>query len=126
MSDAQWERLGIPVGMAFLFYSASAGQVVAYYPSPVGPTEAQVAPAGWAELVASNPVLQSLEPNVEAFLINRARGARQYFVMPIDECYSLIGVIRLHWQGLSGGQEVWQKVEQFFKALRDRSRLVGS
>ena len=39
MSDAQWESLRIPVDMAFFFYSTPAERVVAFYPSPMGPTE---------------------------------------------------------------------------------------
>jgi hypothetical protein len=39
MSEAQWEGLRIPVDMAFFFYNTPAGKVVAYYPSPMGPTE---------------------------------------------------------------------------------------
>ena len=33
----------------------------------------------------------TLEPDVEALLVNRARGARQHFLVPIDECYALVG-----------------------------------
>src|ERR671913_371838 len=40
MSDAQWESLRIPVDMAFFFHSTPAERVVAFYPSPMGPTEA--------------------------------------------------------------------------------------
>jgi hypothetical protein len=39
--------------------------------------------------------------------------------VPIDECYKLVGLIRLHWRGLSGGMEVWEKVGQFFAALKE-------
>jgi hypothetical protein len=38
-------------------------------------------------LTASKPALSALQPDVEALLVNRARGARQYFVVPIDACY---------------------------------------
>jgi hypothetical protein len=41
--------------------------------------------------------------------------------VPIDECYKLSGIIRLHWHGISGGLEVWEKVGQFFARLRERS-----
>src|SRR5918912_1175227 len=39
MSDVQWESLRVPVDMAFFFYSTPAERVVAFYPSPMGPTE---------------------------------------------------------------------------------------
>src|SRR4051812_6258195 len=35
LADAEWDALHIPVGIAFLFRSAPAGRVVAYYPSPM-------------------------------------------------------------------------------------------
>ena len=31
-------------------------------------------------------------------------------IVPIDQCYRLSGLIRLHWRGLSGGSEVWEEV----------------
>src|ERR671916_3043042 len=39
MDDAHWESLRVPVDMAFFFYSTPAERVVAFYPSPMGPTE---------------------------------------------------------------------------------------
>ena len=50
MSDAQWESLRIPVDMAFFFYSAPAERVVAFYPSPMGPTESLLKLGAWEEL----------------------------------------------------------------------------
>jgi len=120
----QWERLRIPVGMVFFFHNTPAGRVVAYYPSPMGPTESLLGLEAWQEMVAANPVLDTLEPDVEALLVNRARGATQHFLVPLDECYRLVGVIRTHWRGLSGGQDVWREVEQFFEGLRKRAKVV--
>jgi hypothetical protein len=125
LSDAQWERLRIPVDMAFFFYSTPAERVVAFYPSPLGPTESLLELATWDELVERNPVLTGLQRDVEALLVNRARGAREHFLVPLAECYSLVGLIRLHWRGLSGGQEVWQEIGRFFAALRERARAAG-
>jgi hypothetical protein len=67
-------------------------------------------------------VLSGLEPDVEALLVNRSRGARQYFVVPIEDCYALVGVIRTRWRGLTGGREVWEEVERFFESLAGRSK----
>src|ERR687894_381497 len=125
MSDAQWESLRIPVDMAFFFYSTPAERVVAFYPSPMGPTESLLKLSAWEELEESNPLLTGMERDVEALLVNRVRGAREHFLVPIDECYSLVGLIRMNWRGLSGGREVWEKIEQFFKELRERSKTVG-
>ena len=124
MSDVQWERLRIPVDMAFFFYSTPAERVTAFYPSPMGPTESLLKLSTWEELEKYNPVLEGMERDVEALLVNRVRGAREHFLVPIDECYSLVGLIRMRWRGLSGGTEVWEKIVGFFEELRERSKTV--
>jgi Family of unknown function (DUF5947) len=123
MSDVQWESLRIPVDMAFFFYSTPAERVVAFYPSPMGPTESLLKLSAWEELEESNPVLKEMERDVEALLVNRVRGAQEHFLVPMDECYSLVGLIRMQWRGLSGGREVWEKIGQFFEELRERSKV---
>lgn len=124
MSDVQWESLRIPVDMAFFFYSTPAERVVAFYPSPMGPTESLLHLETWTELEESNPALKGMEQDVEALLVNRARGASEHFLVPIDECYKLIGLIRTRWKGFSGGREVWEEMEQFFDDLREHSKTV--
>jgi hypothetical protein len=124
MDDVQWESLRIPVDMAFFFYSTPAERVVAFYPSPMGPTESLLKLSAWEDLETHNPVLKGMERDVEALLVNRVRGAREHFLVPMDECYSLVGLIRMNWRGLSGGREVWEKIEQFFEELRERSKTV--
>ena len=124
MSDVQWASLRIPVDMAFFFYSTPVERVAAFYPSPMGPTESLLELSTWEELEERNPVLKGMERDAEALLVNRVRGAREHFLVPIDECYSLVGLIRIHWKGLSGGQEVWEGIDQFFEILRRRSRKV--
>jgi hypothetical protein len=124
MSDVQWESLRVPVDMAFFFYSTPAERVVAFYPSPMGPTESLLQLGTWEELEDSNPVLKTMERDVEALLVNRVRGAREHFLVPIDECYSLVGLIRMHWRGLSGGREVWEEIGRFFEGLQERSKTV--
>jgi hypothetical protein len=120
----QWESLRIPVDMAFFFYSTPAERVVAFYPSPMGPTESLLKLNAWEELERGNPVLKGMERDVEALLVNRVRGAREHFLVPMDECYSLVGLIRMRWRGLSGGREVWEEIGKFFEELRKRSRTV--
>jgi hypothetical protein len=126
MDDATWAELRIPVDMAFFFHHTEAGRVVAYYPSPAGPTESLLELDAWAELEAANPVLGKLEPDVEALLVNRSRGARQYFLVPIEDCYALVGLIRTRWRGLTGGKEVWEEIESFFGSLASRSKEAKS
>src|SRR5919205_1661637 len=125
MSDAQWENLRIPVDMAFFFYSTPSERVVAFYPSPMGPTESLLMLSAWEELERSNRVLGGMERDVEALLVNRVRGAREHFLVPIDECYRLVGLIRTRWRGLTGGREVWEEIERFFESLDARSRTVS-
>jgi len=125
LSDAQWESLRIPVDMAFFFYSTPAERLVAFYPSPMGPTESLLKLSAWEDLETHNPVLGGMERDVEALLVNRVRGAREHFLVPMDECYSLVGLIRMNWRGLSGGREVWEKIWQFFEELRKRSKTVA-
>jgi Family of unknown function (DUF5947) len=125
ISDAQWESLRIPVDMAFFFYSTPAERVVAFYPSPMGPTESLLKLSTWEELEESNPVLKGMERDVEALLVNRTRVARAHFLVPLAECYSLVGLIRSRWRGFSGGREVWEEIGRFFEELRERSKTVA-
>jgi hypothetical protein len=125
MSDAQWEALALPVNIAFLHSDSSTGAVHAYYPSPVGATESLLTLEGWTDLVAANPVLAGMQPDVEALLIRRAGDAREHYLAPIDRCYELVGLIRLTWRGLSGGQEVWERIGAFFTELRRQAAVWG-
>jgi len=121
MSDALWDKFEIPIGLAFFLKSTLANKVVAFYPSPAGPVESLLVLDAWQELAATNPVIEAIEPDVEALLINRVKGARQCFRAPIDKCYGLCGLIRMHWRGFSGGTEVWDAVAAFFDELKRTS-----
>ncbi|HEX8896401.1 MAG TPA: DUF5947 family protein, partial [Terriglobales bacterium] len=50
--------------------------------------------------------------------------AAEYYIAPIDACYRLVGLIRLHWHGLSGGEEVWREIDNFFAELRAQAEVV--
>ncbi len=121
MTDAQWESLMLPISMAFFFHSTPAGKIVALYPSPAGPTESLLDLESWDEITHDNAVLKKMEPDVEALLVNRVGNAREYYVVPIDECYKLVGLIRARWRGLSGGTEVWTEIKEFFDGLKQRA-----
>ena len=69
---ASWEALQIPVRVAFFFNNSDLGRVVAFYPSPAGATESLLPLEAWAEVVAANPVMTDLVPDVEALLVRRA------------------------------------------------------
>jgi hypothetical protein len=120
MSDLQWEALMVPINLAFFYRDTVAGKVLAMYPSPAGATESLLSFESWQEIVEQNPDLKTMEPDVEALLVNRI-GDSEYYLVPIDECYRLVGMIRVHWRGLSGGTEVWKEIHKFFDDLRARS-----
>ena len=129
LSDGQWDGLMVPIEMAFFFKSTPQGKVIALYPSPAGPTESLLPLDTWTDIVETNPVLHEMESDVTALLVNRvgyARGAApaEYYLVPIDECYKLVGLIRTHWRGLSGGAEVWREIGAFFAALKTRAGFV--
>jgi hypothetical protein len=129
MTDLQWDALMLPINLAFFYRDGSAGRVLAMYPSPAGATESLLSLESWEEIVAQNAALERMESDVEALLVNRIGlqegGGAAYFVVPIDECYRLVGLIRLHWRGLSGGAEVWREIQQFFVDLTARGVAVG-
>lgn len=124
MSDAQWDGLMVPIEMAF-FFNGTTGKVAAFYPGPAGATESLLSFDAWGDIERKNPTLREMEPEVEALLANRVGATRgvpaQYYIVPIDECYKLVGLIRLHWHGLSGGTEVWREVTSFFASLKERA-----
>jgi len=129
MTDAEWDGLLIPINLAFFFQNSLDSRVSALYPSPAGATESLLPLEAWSSIVQANPVLGQLEPDVEALLVNRvghsrAETAAEYYIVPIDACYRLVGLIRLHWRGLSGGSEVWQEIGNFFTELRSKAEIV--
>lgn len=117
LDDALWAALGIPVNLAFFTRSGEAGPVTAAYPSPLGAVRFTVDPDSWREVVSSHPALPSLAADVQALLVNRARGAAEHWLVPLDDCYRLVALVRAHWKGLGGGPEVWQRIDDFFRQL---------
>jgi hypothetical protein len=121
MPDHAWASLKIPVDVAFFVDSSLAQRTIAYYPSPLGPTESTLQLSAWQQLRADNPILQEMAQDVEALLVNRTHGARDHYLVPISDCYRLSGLLRSHWQGIGGGDRVWQEVGRFFEELRTDS-----
>jgi len=108
--------LAIPIGIAFFVKHSVTDreepQLIAYYPSPAGAVESLLSLESWGEL-------NNFQCDVEALLVNRT--TRESFVVPIDECYRLVGLIRLHWRGLSGGPDVWRGIQSFFEGMKSRA-----
>ena len=120
MTNAQWDDLLIPISLAFFTRNSAAGRVIALYPGPAGASESLLRLDAWQDIAAANPALLDLEPDVEALLVNRVGLAREYFIVPIDQCYKLVGLIRTRWSGLSGGAAVWGEIARFFNCLHQK------
>jgi hypothetical protein len=146
LTDADWNELQIPVAMAFFFYNSALDRVVAGYPSPGGATECELDLAAWDRLAAAYPLLGALAPDVEAIFVNRAGPGGndppqtspalggmpspqtppaspkyEVFLIPVDECYSLVGELRMKWQGFDGGAEARAALAAFLDGLRRRA-----
>jgi hypothetical protein len=117
LDDARWDALAVPIGLAFFTRSSAANRVVAYYPSPAGAVESQLPLETWAALERDNPALARLAPDVEALLVHRMGGARQYWRVSIDECFALVGLVRRSWRGFTGGAAMREALDAFFARL---------
>jgi hypothetical protein len=121
VDDATWDSLQLPIGLVFFFYNSTESRTVAFYPSPAGATESLLPLEEWVGIVARYPEFSSIEPDVEAILIQRNREASRCFIVPIDAAYELVGLIRTCWKGFDGGQEAHQKISQYFEKVQTRS-----
>jgi Family of unknown function (DUF5947) len=111
--------LGVPVGLAF-FVVQPGGTVLAHYPSPAGATRWEIDPEAWRAVVRDSPVLADLAPRVEALLVNTTGDRREEWLVPIDDCYRLVAIVRREWTGLTGGDRVGPEIERFFDELGRR------
>ncbi|MEV4097997.1 DUF5947 family protein [Streptosporangium saharense] len=125
LSEDDWEELQIPVRMAFLFHNSALGRTVALYPSPGGATESELPMETWERVLAANPALADVRPDVEALLVDRRPDGFVCHLVPIDACYELVGLVRTRWKGFDGGREAWEAIDSFFADLRGLSRVVG-
>ncbi len=118
LPDDLWASFQIPIGLAFFMGSTVTACVVALYPSPAGATESELHFDSWTRMVALNPMLAGLEPDVEGLIVNRLADPPIYVIAPIDRCYELTGTIRANWEGISGGDGLEHALEGFFARLR--------
>ncbi len=44
------------------------------------------------------------------------------YLVPIDACYELVGLLRMHWTGFDGGPEARADIDAFFERVRSRVR----
>jgi len=117
LADADWSELQIPVAMAFFFVNSALGRVVAGYPSPGGVTECELDLEAWDRLAAAYPLFGEMAPDTEAIFVHKS----EVFLIPIDMCYSLVGELRLYWQGFDGGAEAREALARFLAGLRRRA-----
>jgi hypothetical protein len=121
LGDELWASFAIPIGLAFFMRSSSAERVVALYPSPAGATECELYLESWNRLCADNPVLDGLETDGEGLIVNRLADPHQYAIAPIDDCYRLVGIVKVSWEGISGGTGLERAIAGFFDELRERA-----
>jgi Family of unknown function (DUF5947) len=118
LPEELWAQFRIPIGLAFFMHSSVTNCIVALYPSPAGATESELHFETWNRLVDLNPVLRDLEPDAEALIVNRMSDAPAYAIAPIDRCYMLVGLVKVAWEGISGGAGVETAIEAYFEDLR--------
>jgi uncharacterized protein DUF5947 len=118
LSDARWDSLGLPIGLAF-FLAAGKG-IAAFYPGPAGATESLVSLDAWEEIARENALV--LAPDVEALLVHRVGKEREHYLVSVDHCYRLVGILRKSWRGFSGGEEAATHIRHFFDELRGGAR----
>lgn len=132
LTDAQWDELQIPVGMAFFLHNSTQQKMIACYPSPAGATESELELDSWTSGVGNGRLAAELEPDVEALLVRRDKaagagggagsaqsGSTECLLVPIDACYRLVGLVRMHWRGFDGGADAWREIDAFFDSLRE-------
>jgi hypothetical protein len=124
LTDAQWDALQIPVGMAFFLHNSARGALVACYPSPAGATESELSLDNWSTGVGASSLAAEMAPDVEALLVRREPST--CLLVPIDACYRLVGLTRLYWRGFDGGSEAWAAIDGFFDEVTGRARELTS
>jgi hypothetical protein len=117
-----WDELQIPVGVAFFFVNSELDRTVGVYPSPAGATESELPLGAWDAVLASAPALDTMVPDVEALLVRVTGSTVDAFLVPIDACYELVGLLRRLWRGFDGGQDVRRELGEFFARIAGRCR----
>lgn len=124
LTEAQWDELQIPVGMAFFLHNSEQQKIITCYPSPAGATESELELESWNAGIGRSRLAAELEPDVEALLVRRDKtGAgvterpAECLLVPIDACYRLVGLVRLNWRGFDGGPDAWREIDAFFDSL---------
>lgn len=107
-----------PVTMICLLRNSETGSVLAVYLDPSGVRESVFDLDCWKTLRTANPLLESLEPDVEALLLQRVGPAPASYIVPIDTCARLIGLLKNRQRNQVSRQEIWRAVGAFFADLQ--------
>jgi hypothetical protein len=117
----RWDALGIPVSTAFFFRDSTVDGVVAFYPSPAGATESTLAEGVWEALSEGSKAARDMLPDTEAILVRDGSDGMEAYLVPVDRCYSLVGLLRTRWRGFDGGQDAADALDRYFAGLRDEA-----
>ncbi|MBE1495637.1 hypothetical protein H4696_002737 [Amycolatopsis lexingtonensis] len=118
-----WRALGVPAGFAFVLRRGT--RVTAFQPGPAGAAETTLPADLWTDIAAGHPLLAAAEPDVEAIVFRGAERTTDCFLVPVDACYRLTGVVRRFWTGPDGGPEMHDRVGELFAEIRRRARPMG-
>ena len=99
-------------------------RTVAFYPSPAGATESLLPLDAWERVLAANPALADVEPDVEALLVDAADAG-----FACTWCRSTPATSWSAWSGCTGrastaARRRGRAIDAFFAALRDRTQRV--
>ena len=115
--EETWAGFQIPIGLAFFMRSTVTDSVVAFYPSPAGATESELAlerlGARWSPPTRCS---SSWTPTPRRSSSTASTEPPEYAILPIDRCYELVGLIKSRWEGISGGSAIERAVPEFFDA----------
>ena len=86
-----------------------------------GATESQLSLDAWEQLAREIPLIASMRPDIEAVLVYRDRERHvEAYLVPIDVCYELTGLVRTSWEGIDGGDRSRAALDHFFAKIRER------
>jgi Family of unknown function (DUF5947) len=125
---ATLSSLRLPVQLTAVYFDSPRRRHFALHPSPGGAVESELDEGQWRSLAAESPLAARLTDDVEALLFRGRRGAAvlRCWLAPIDACYELAGVMRLHWRGFDGGDEARAAIDEFFARLEARAEAISA
>ena len=116
MTDEVWQSFGIPIGLTFLCARVSAaGSSPSTRARRVRPSPSSTsAPGTRCARPTRSSTASSPTPRPSW---STARARRVYAIVPVDQAYKLVGLVKERWEGISGGRGVQEAVAEYFEAL---------